>query len=596
MDRKRRRHGPQLPRTRGLRHDLVRLYRRSIFSRSFVADRDGAGNLSTVFSRPYTGAAVLVCEPAAGLLALLLGGAVLTLATDDGLSDDLALDMTSAIIQLPPPDLGVLPELESNMRIMSSTPNGRDALAKAIIKDDYIRKLIPLVEMAEDLESVHDLHRLCNIMKTIITLNDTNIMEHAVSDECILGVVGALEYDPDFPAHKANHRRWLSNEGRYKEVVKIQDDQIDRKIHQTYRLQYLKDVVLARCLDDPTFSVLNSLIFFNQVDIVQHLQSNASLLKELFAIFQNPAEDQRRKKEAVLFIQSCCAIAKNLQPPIRQTLYTNFLNHGLLPVINFGLRNIDVAARTGATDVLVSMIDHDPQMIRHTIYRQIQEGAAPLTDTLIDLLLVEVDLGIRSQISDALKVLLDPTPPPPPEAREFVAGQPQRARPMPAVDPQQELFLLHFYENSAPRLFKPLIELDRRVDMRANGPNDGIYSHLNDILCFNIRQHGHRSRAFVVNYNLAQRYNQLLSCKEKHLQLGGWNDSSPYDISLLIKPQLPSSSSASSSRCKMSFTSGILPRRRFSGLSWTFFCAPCHETTSWAPLAWSSSFSLTRRT
>ncbi|KAK0751062.1 component of IIS longevity pathway SMK-1-domain-containing protein [Schizothecium vesticola] len=437
---------------------------------------------------------------------------------DDGLSDDLALDMTSAIIQLPPPDLGVLPELESNMRIMSSSPNGRDALAKAIIKDDYIRKLIPLVDMAEDLESVHDLHRLCNIMKIIITLNDTNIMEHAVSDECILGVVGALEYDPDFPAHKANHRQWLSNQGRYREVVKIQDDQIDRKIHQTYRLQYLKDVVLARCLDDPTFSVLNSLIFFNQVDIVQHLQSNASLLNDLFQIFGNAAEGQLRKKEAVLFIQSCCAIAKNLQPPIRQTLYTNFLNHGLLRVINFGLRNIDVAARTGATDILVSMIDHDPQMIRHTIYRQIHEGAAPLTDTLIDLLLVEVDLGIRSQISDALKVLLDPTPPPPPEAREFVAGQ-QRTRVMPAVDPQQELFLLHFYENSAPKLFKPLIELDRRLEMRANGLNDGIFGHLNDILCFNIRQHGHRSRAFVVNYNLAQRYNQLLSCKEKHLQL-----------------------------------------------------------------------------
>ena len=472
-------------------------------------------------------AAVLVCEPAAGLLALRLGRVVLTLATDDGLSDDLALDMTSAIIQLPPPDLGVLPELESNMRIMSSSPNGRDALAKAIIKDDYIRKLIPLVDMAEDLESVHDLHRLCNIMKIIITLNDTNIMEHAVSDECILGVVGALEYDPDFPAHKANHRQWLSNQGRYREVVKIQDDQIDRKIHQTYRLQYLKDVVLARCLDDPTFSVLNSLIFFNQVDIVQHLQSNASLLNDLFQIFGNAAEGQLRKKEAVLFIQSCCAIAKNLQPPIRQTLYTNFLNHGLLRVINFGLRNIDVAARTGATDILVSMIDHDPQMIRHTIYRQIHEGAAPLTDTLIDLLLVEVDLGIRSQISDALKVLLDPTPPPPPEAREFVAGQ-QRTRVMPAVDPQQELFLLHFYENSAPKLFKPLIELDRRVEMRANGLNDGIFGHLNDILCFNIRQHGHRSRTFVVNYNLAQRYNQLLSCKEKHLQLGGWTDLSPY--------------------------------------------------------------------
>jgi len=47
--------------------------------------------------------------------------------------------------------------------------------------------------MAEDLESLADLHRLCNIVKTIILLNDSTIIEHVVSDNCVLGVVGALE-------------------------------------------------------------------------------------------------------------------------------------------------------------------------------------------------------------------------------------------------------------------------------------------------------------------------------------------------------------------------------------------------------------------
>ena len=104
---------------------------------------------------------------------------------DDSLSDDLALDMPTAI-QLPPAELSSLEELENNMRLMSSTGNGRDALAKAIMSDDYISKLIPLVEMAEDLESLPDLHRLCNIMKTILLLNDTGIIEHAVSDDLSL--------------------------------------------------------------------------------------------------------------------------------------------------------------------------------------------------------------------------------------------------------------------------------------------------------------------------------------------------------------------------------------------------------------------------
>lgn len=439
---------------------------------------------------------------------------------EDGLSDDLALDVTPTI-NLPAAELGNLPEIESTMRMMSSSANGRDALAKAIMAEDYIGNLIPMVEMAEDFESLQDLHRLCNIMKTIILLNDTSIIEHAVSDECVLGVVGALEYDPDFPSHKANHRHWLGNQGRYKEVVPIEDEPTRRKIHQTYRLQYLKDVVLARILDDPTFSVLNSLIFFNQVDIVQHLQGNGAFLKDLFGIFTSTkVEDQKKKKEAVLFIQQCCAIAKNIQPPARQTLYNNFIAHGLLQVIHFGLRHGDVGVRVGATDILISIIDHDPQMIRQTIYRQIHENQLLLTDSLIDLLLVEVDLGVKSQISEALKVLLDPgIQVQNPEAYlkngEFAGRRPQQS-----MDPQQDIFLGRFYERSAPRLFKPLIELEKRTDMNFPVQQASMFTYLIEILCFFIRQHNLRSKFFVMTNNIAQRIAQLLKCPEKYLRLG----------------------------------------------------------------------------
>lgn len=441
---------------------------------------------------------------------------------DDGLSDDLAIEVPPTI-SLPAVELGNLQEIESSMRLMSNTANGRDALAKFIMSDDYIGKLIPLVEMAEDLESLPDLHRLCNIMKTIILLNDTTIIEHAVSDECVLGVVGALEYDPDFPSHKANHRHWLDNQGRYKEVVRIEDDQTRQKIHQTYRLQYLKDVVLARILDDPTFSVLNSLIFFNQVDILQHLQSNAEFLSELFSVFNARRTDQKKKKDAVLFIQQCCAIAKNIQPPARQSLYNNFIAHGLLQVIHFGLKHGDVAVRVGATDVLISIIDHDPQMIRQTIYRQMHDSppSLSLVDSLIELLLVEVDLGVKSQISEALKVLLDQgMPPQGPEFARVNGEYPGRPRPQPTADPQQELFLTRFYDRSALKLFKPLLELEDRTDVEFPPQQASVFTNLIEISCFFIRQHHRFSRYFVMNHDIIQRVSQLLKNPEKYLRLG----------------------------------------------------------------------------
>ncbi|KAI1344975.1 DUF625-domain-containing protein [Xylariaceae sp. FL0016] len=443
-------------------------------------------------------------------------------APDDSLSDDLAMDMPNPI-SLPPANIANLGDIESQMRMLSGSANGRDALTKYVLAENYVGKLIPIVSDAEDLESLNDLHRLCNIMKIVILLNDTSIIEHAVSDECVIGVVGALEYDPDFPSHKANHRQWLEDAGRYKEVVRIEDGQILKKIHQTYRLQYLKDVVLARILDDNTFSVLNSLIFFNQVDIVQHLQTNGAFLGELFSIFKSGPQDPKRKKEAVLFIQQCCAIAKNLQPPARQTLYNNFIAHGLMEVINFGLKHNDVAVRVGATDVLVSMIDNDPQMIRQTIYRQISEKRAPLTETLIDLLLVEVDLGVKSQISDALKVLLDQAPPV--QADAFPKGangeyaSRMASRLPPSADPQQDQFLTIFYENSAAKLFQPLIALEGRTSMEFTVHEASAFTYLIEILCFFVRQHHHRSKFFVLNNNIVLRVAQLLHCPEKFLKL-----------------------------------------------------------------------------
>jgi protein phosphatase 4 regulatory subunit 3 len=94
---------------------------------------------------------------------------------------------------LPTPELGNLADIEAIIRSASSSVQARDSLGKFVLSEGYIGKLIPLLEIAEDLESLENLHRLCNIMKMIILLNDTMIIEHIVMDEVILGVVGILE-------------------------------------------------------------------------------------------------------------------------------------------------------------------------------------------------------------------------------------------------------------------------------------------------------------------------------------------------------------------------------------------------------------------
>lgn len=113
--------------------------------------------------------------------------------SDEMLSDDAGDAAISSMVQLPEPRLGNLTEIEMMIRQASSTVQGRDALAKYIINEDWVAKLVPRLEEAEDLESLDHLHRLCNIMKMVILLNDTLIVESIVSDEMVLGVVGILE-------------------------------------------------------------------------------------------------------------------------------------------------------------------------------------------------------------------------------------------------------------------------------------------------------------------------------------------------------------------------------------------------------------------
>ena len=52
-------------------------------------------------------------------------------------------------------------------------------------------------------------------------------------------VVGALEYDPEIP-QRQRHREFLQQSVVFKEVVPISDSAMRAKIHQTYRMGYLK--------------------------------------------------------------------------------------------------------------------------------------------------------------------------------------------------------------------------------------------------------------------------------------------------------------------------------------------------------------------
>ncbi|KAH9482349.1 hypothetical protein JR316_0004447 [Psilocybe cubensis] len=197
---------------------------------------------------------------------------------------------TSSIIRsghLPPPQLGIISEIERAIKALARTQTVKERICDYIQRENYIKALIKVMHTAEDLENLENLHALCSLMQSILMLNDHTMYEHILEDDIFFGVVGMLEYDPDFPQHKANYRDFLHNTAQFHQPIPMRDVSIQKKIHHTYRLQFLKDVVLARALDDSTFNVLNSCIIFNQIDIIQHIQQEPQFLHDVVRLFVN---------------------------------------------------------------------------------------------------------------------------------------------------------------------------------------------------------------------------------------------------------------------------------------------------------------------
>ena len=110
------------------------------------------------------------------------------------------------------------------------------------------------------------------------------------------------------------------------QVIKINNAELLSKIHQTYRVQYIQDVVLPTpsVFEENMLSTLSSFIFFNKVEIVSLIQGGKSRCPcghNLVAFFtHSPIKSTWFKElitERVFMVGNNCAILVNLTPPRR---------------------------------------------------------------------------------------------------------------------------------------------------------------------------------------------------------------------------------------------------------------------------------------
>uniref|UniRef100_A0A8C7XX34 Serine/threonine-protein phosphatase 4 regulatory subunit 3 n=1 Tax=Oryzias sinensis TaxID=183150 RepID=A0A8C7XX34_9TELE len=322
-------------------------------------------------------------------------------------------DMSSPGLELPPCELNRLEDLAELVASSLPSPLRREKLALAVENEGYIRKLLELFRICEDLDNREGLHHLYEIIKGIFLLNRTALFEVMFSDECIMDVIGCLEFDPSL-LQPRRHREFLTKTARFKEVIPISDPELRQKIHQTYRVQYIQDMVLPTpsVFEENMLSTLHSFIFFNKVEIVGMLQDDEKFLTDLFAQLTDESTDDDKRHELVSFLKEFCAFSQTLQPQNRDAFFKTLSNMGILPALEVILGMDDVQVRGAATDIFSYLVEYNPSMVREFVMQESQQNDDDilLINLIIEHMICDSDpeLGGAVQLMGLLRTLLDP--------------------------------------------------------------------------------------------------------------------------------------------------------------------------------------------
>ncbi|GLH05730.1 Serine/threonine-protein phosphatase 4 regulatory subunit 3 [Gryllus bimaculatus] len=418
-------------------------------------------------------------------------------------------------VELPPCELSRLEEISEVMANNLSSPVRKEKLALAIENEGYIRKLLNLFHMCEDLENTEGLHYLYEIFKNIFMLNKNALFEVMFGEETIFDVVGCLEYDPTSPAPK-RHRQYLKQLARYKEVIPITNPELLAKIHQTYRVQYIQDVVLPTpsVFEDNMLSTLSSFIFFNKVEIVTLIQEDEKFLTELFTLLTDEATDDLKRRDLVLFLKEFCSFSQNLQPPAKEAFYKTLSTLGILPSLEITLGADDPQTKTASIDILTYIVEFSPSVVRDYTLQQTNSTDEVFCVTLQDQMLINVvieqmicdtdpELGGAVQLMGILRILLDP---------ENMLASVNKS--------EKTDFLNYFYKYSVHVLIAPL--LANTVEDRPAKEDYQTVQLLGlilELLSFCVEHHTYHIKNCILNKDLLRRILVLMKSTHTFLVL-----------------------------------------------------------------------------
>ncbi|RLV92150.1 Serine/threonine-protein phosphatase 4 regulatory subunit 3 [Spathaspora sp. JA1] len=467
--------------------------------------------------------------------------------------EDITELITGPITYPPDPTEENLSKILEVINQGSNSQYSKTNIVKFIIDENFFNKLVNIFNKAENLKQLNNLYTLSEIVKSLFLYNEKLLVEDFLqSEEKILALVGMLEYDSEYPKFKACHRDFLQRKS-FKSIIPIDNIVIFKK---DFHLNFLKDVVLPRVLDDQTFNMISTLIYINQVEIINYLK-DSTVLQPLFEIYKsNSTTSDCLKRDGVQMLHQYILIAKSLQSHLKLGFFSLLVRNGLFKMISFALQDSQDKIRILGTELIVIIIEQDVSLVHsieneetidnsepptHPMIEEEEEhddeqGSSPgdiklklsddmtLISILTNLLVEDKNPGLKIQAVEALRILLDSN----------IANVTKNGSGTDFDEDSEESsdegindfkdintknYFRAFYTQVAPILFRNIIQLSKQENISSNKMSHSdelLYQHLCDLISFCTREHKvHISRPFFLENNILLGIAKLLDCNCK---------------------------------------------------------------------------------
>lgn len=314
---------------------------------------------------------------------------------------------------LPTCDVNKLKQIALLFKLVLNWPICKERLALFLEDEEYIKKLLHLFHICEIRKDIDAIYHLHEIIKGILLINKISVFTVMFSDECIMDVVGCLEYDPALKQPN-KHREFLTQNIKFKEVVPMTNNILRQKIDQTYRMQYIFDILLpAVSMFDEQLSSLTALIFINKYDIITMLQEDKEFLSHVLTELKDQTANSAKQFESILFCKELCSFSQQLQPHIRDALLNTLIDSGILSALKVLMRVKDLQTKSAAIDMFSYVVEHRLSSVLCFVMEEAQKSEDG--DLFINVVIEQINCdsdpegGGAFQLVELLRYLLDPS-------------------------------------------------------------------------------------------------------------------------------------------------------------------------------------------